>query len=77
MLSTENFWVIKKLISWLYVKVVFLPEFKKKMEKQYPHAKITYDIQNEEVVMRDADWNHRLMRQAWFERERIPNDHLH
>ena len=66
--------MIKKLVSWIYLKVVYLPEFKKKVEEQYPDAEITYTTRIESY---DHELETRIMRQACFERERIPNDHLH
>ena len=73
--------MIKKLVTWLYLKVVYLPEFKKKVERMYPNAEITYSTRVEEDqgdglvgVIVDQE---RVMRQAWFERERIPDARLH
>ena len=73
--------MIKKFVTWLYLKVVYLPEFKKKVERMYPNAEITYSTRIEEDqgdglvgVIVDQE---RVMRQAWFERERIPDAHLH
>ncbi len=67
--------MIKKLVSWLYLKVVYLPDLKKKIEADHPGVKVTYTNKVQDY----ADWEleQRWMRQAWFERERIPNDHLH
>ncbi len=70
--------MIKKLITWIYLRVVYLPEFKKKVEAAYPDANITYTTRIEEdPVLPDRELEGRIMRQAWFERERIPDDHLH
>ena len=63
--------MIKKLVSWLYLKVVYMPEFKRKVEEAYPDAEITYSTRVESPLERQ------IMRQACFERERIPDDHLH
>ncbi len=67
--------MIKKFVTWLYLKVVYLPLFKEKIEKQYPDARITYSTRIEDDY--DPELEGRIMRQAWFERERIPDDHLH
>jgi len=65
--------MIKTFISWLYLKVVYMPALKEKIEKQYPGAKVTCSHKTVE----DPELEGRLMRQACFERERIPDDHLH
>ena len=75
MLFTEIFWMIKKLVSWLYLKVVYLPSLKAKIEADNPGVRVTYTNKAEDYT--DWEFEQRLMRQAWFERERIPNDHLH
>lgn len=67
--------MIKKLVTWIYLRIVYLPEFKKKVEKMYPDANITYSTKVEEHY--DHELAGQMMRQACFERERIPNDHLH
>ena len=66
--------MIQKFVSWLYLKVVYMPEFKKKMKQAYPDAEIVYTTRTESY---DHEMEERILRQACFERERIPNDHLH
>ena len=56
------------------MRVVYLPEFKKRVEKQYPGATVTCQLEEGYVT---GQARLQLLRQAWFERERIPDDHLH
>ena len=67
--------MIKTFVSWLYLKIVYLPALKEKIEKEYPGAKVTCTSRIEDT--RDYELENRIMRQAEFERERIPNDRLH
>ena len=69
--------MIKKLVSWLYMKVVYLPTLKEKIEADNPGVKVTCTGRIAEEYSYDCELENRIMRQAWFERERIPNDHLH
>ena len=68
--------MIKKFVSWLYMKVVYLPALKAKIEAEHPGVKVTCTGRLAEDDY-DPELENRIMRQAWFERERIPNDHLH
>ena len=67
--------MIKKFIRWLYLRVVYLPDLKAKIEADHPGVKVIYTNKAEDY----ADWEQeqQVMRQAWFERERIPDAHLH
>ncbi len=67
--------MIKKFISWLYLKVVYLPDLKEKIEADHPGVKVIYTNKAQDFT--DWEFEQRLMRQACFERERIPNAHLH
>ena len=58
---------MKRFISWLYYRIVYLPEMKKKLKQYYPEANIT--------VRRGS--NDPLTRQAEREREWISDDELH
>jgi len=70
--------MIKKLVTWLYLKVVYLPALKAKIEAEHPGTKVTCTGRMAEPeIDDDPELENRIMRQAWFERERIPNDHLH
>lgn len=68
--------MIKSLVTWLYLRIVYLPEFKKKVENMYPDADISYSHTREGYILTE-DVDSKIMRQARFERERIPNDQLH
>ncbi len=59
--------LMKRFISWLYYRIVYLPEMEKKLKQYYPEANIT--------VRRGS--NDPLTRQAEREREWISDDELH
>ncbi len=67
--------MIKKFVTWLYLKVVYLPTLKEQIEEEYPGAKVTCTSRIKDT--RDYELEGRIYRQACFERERIPDDHLH
>lgn len=67
--------MIKKFVTWLYLRVVYLPLFREKIEKQYPGAKVTYSTATEDYY--DDELKRRIMRQAELERKWISDDHLH
>ncbi len=67
--------MIKKFVTWLYLRVVYLPDFKKKVERMYPDAKITYSTRIEDDY--DYELERRIMRQAELERKWISDDNLH
>ena len=70
--------MIKKFVSWLYMNVVYLPLLKEKIEADYPGVKVTCTGRVAETeIDDDPELENRIMRQAWFERERIPDDNLH
>ena len=67
--------MIKKFVTWLYLKVVYLPTLKGKIQQEYPGVKVTCTGSIKDSY--DYELEGRIMRQACFERERIPDDHLH
>ena len=74
--------MIKKLVSWLYLKIVYLPTLKAKIEAGNPGVKVTCrgrlaDTDLEAQSAYNYELENRIIRQAWFERERIPDVRLH
>jgi len=58
---------MKRFVSWLYYRIVYLPEMKKKLKEYYPECKIT-------VTRGPKD---PLTRQAERERRYVKDDELH
>ena len=63
--------MIKRFVYWLYMRVVYLPELKKKIKAQYPGVRISCKIKD-----LDRDLEVKQVQKAQWEREWIPDDKL-
>jgi len=67
--------MMKRLISWLYTKYVFLPAMEEKLRQMYPGAKIEVRSSDRNGIVIEEE--NPQYRQTARERERIPDDRLH
>jgi len=76
---------MKKFVSWLYYRIIYLPEMKKKLKEHYPDAKITVrrakTPSDEGILIEPEDIQEQgspaQYRQAERERKWISDDQLH
>ena len=66
--------MITRLITWLYVRYVYMPALREKLKKTYPHADVVLSDKNGVSVNGLCS---KQMARAEYERKYIPDNKLH